>query len=330
MKNIYSIILAFFLLSQGVFAQIITHSNGEIEIPNVTSNAGPFGAGSLLWFSSGSTNTVIQENWGLNLIGEATKPVKIYNASLLVGYFGGGVNYGTNNAYISGNVGIGTTNPSSKLTLAGSGNANPNTGSEVDYAGQSLTFRGENAGGSFNLGNVKMVQPNGYYVDAADMVFLTAPGGGSITEKMRIKGNGSVGIGTSNPQGYMLAINGSAIATSITVKLYANWPDYVFKKDYQIPSLSDIKTYIDKNQRLPEMPSEEQVAKDGLNLGEMNILLVKKVEELTLYLIEKDKKEQEQGTLLKNQQTMLLKQQAQIDKLDKEFDELSKKQSVKN
>ncbi|QEC79314.1 hypothetical protein [Mucilaginibacter ginsenosidivorax] len=105
---------------------------------------------------------------------------------------------------------------------------------------------------------------------------------------------GTVGINTTDTKGYKFAVNGSAIATSMTVKLYANWPDYVFKKDYQLPSLADVKTYINQNQHLPDMPSEEQVAKNGINLGEMNRLLLKKVEELTLYLIEKDKKEQEQ------------------------------------
>jgi len=110
--------------------------------------------------------------------------------------------------------------------------------------------------------------------------------------------NGNVSIGTPNSYGYKFAVNGNVIATSMTVKLYANWPDYVFKKDYQLPSLTDVKTYIDQNQHLPDMPSEAEVAKDGLNLGEMNKLLVKKVEELTLYLIEKDKKDKEKDELL--------------------------------
>jgi hypothetical protein len=107
---------------------------------------------------------------------------------------------------------------------------------------------------------------------------------------------GNLSIGTTDSKGYKFAVNGSAIATSMTVKLNANWPDYVFKKDYQLPSLTEVKTYIDQNHHLPEMPSEQEVIKDGLNLGEMNKLLTKKVEELTLYLIElkTEKKEQEE------------------------------------
>jgi hypothetical protein len=76
-------------------------------------------------------------------------------------------------------------------------------------------------------------------------------------------------------------LNGNAIATSMTVKLYANWPDFIFKPDYKIPSLADVKTCIDQNHRLPEIPSEQEVTKNGLNLGEMNMLLLNKVEDLT-------------------------------------------------
>ncbi|MBB6129953.1 hypothetical protein [Mucilaginibacter lappiensis] len=113
----------------------------------------------------------------------------------------------------------------------------------------------------------------------------------NITTVMTTDVAGNIGINTAStsPQ-YKLAVNGAFIATSATVKLYSNWPDYVFKKDYQLPSLQDVKTYIDQNQHLPETPSAQQIAKDGLNLGEMNKLLMKKVEELTLYLIEQNKR----------------------------------------
>ncbi|WP_439697191.1 hypothetical protein ACFGVS_01625 [Mucilaginibacter sp. AW1-7] len=109
-------------------------------------------------------------------------------------------------------------------------------------------------------------------------------GDGANTYMSIVQGN--VAIGTTDPKGYKLAVNGNVIATSMTVKLYANWPDYVFKPSYQLPSLTDVKTYINQNQHLPDMPSQEQVAKDGLNLGEMNKLLLKKMEEMTLYMIE--------------------------------------------
>jgi hypothetical protein len=71
----------------------------------------------------------------------------------------------------------------------------------------------------------------------------------------------------------------------MTVKLYSAWPDYVFKTQYKLPALNEVKAYIDRNHHLPEMPSEQEVKDNGINLGEMNKLLTKKVEELTLYAI---------------------------------------------
>jgi len=99
---------------------------------------------------------------------------------------------------------------------------------------------------------------------------------------------GNVGIGTVNPDS-RLAVKGTIHATEIKVDQSVPTPDYVFDKDYDLVSLKYVKSYIDQNHHLPEMPSAEQVAKDGINLGEMNAKLLKKIEELTLYLIEKDK-----------------------------------------
>lgn len=121
----------------------------------------------------------------------------------------------------------------------------------------------------------------------------TLPPGTDITASLNVNpvlitdGSGNIAMGTqSMPAGYKLAVNGAAIATSVTVKLNANWPDYVFQKGYELRSLADLKSYLDQNQHLPEIPSAEQINKGGQNLGEMNRLLLQKVEELTLYLIE--------------------------------------------
>lgn len=105
-----------------------------------------------------------------------------------------------------------------------------------------------------------------------------------------LKGNyfaGDVTIGTSAAQ-KQLAVNGNIRAREVRVET-SNWPDYVFKKSYELPSLDQVKTYIDGHGHLRDLPSEQEVAKQGVSLGEMNKLLLKKIEELTLYLIENDK-----------------------------------------
>jgi hypothetical protein len=109
-------------------------------------------------------------------------------------------------------------------------------------------------------------------------------------ERMRIDADGNVGIGVIDPKGYRLAVAGSMIAESVKVKLQGAWPDYVFAKDYQLPSLNEIDKQIKKNGHLPGIPSATEVKTNGVDLGELNATLLKKIEELTLYILEQDKR----------------------------------------
>lgn len=105
---------------------------------------------------------------------------------------------------------------------------------------------------------------------------------------------GSLCIGTTNPFNYQLAVNGSAIFTQAVVKLIGSWPDYVFKKDYLMPSLDSLAAYIRANNHLPDMPSAEEVKDKGIDVGANQAALLKKIEELTLYLIRQNDIQQAQ------------------------------------
>ncbi len=111
-------------------------------------------------------------------------------------------------------------------------------------------------------------------------------------QQMNILGSLNIGTETANPD-YLFQVKGKVRAQEIRVET-ANWADYVFKPNYHLQPLKEVKAFIDKNQHLPGVPSEKEVVSDGIMLGEMNKLLVKKVEELTLYLIEKDKSDKRQ------------------------------------
>ena len=163
-----------------------------------------------------------------------------------------------------GNIGIGTTAPMSQLHIAKA--AGPVL--TLDKTGVQAWRLDVSQSSDFRLWNTSVG---------------TAP--------LTVQASGNVGIGTTTPK-ETLSVNGNIRAKQVKVES-ANWPDYVFQKDYQLPSLQEVKAYIDQNQHLPEIPSEQEITKNGLNLGEMNKLLMKKVEELTLYLIEKDKEKQE-------------------------------------
>jgi len=112
--------------------------------------------------------------------------------------------------------------------------------------------------------------------------------------------NGSVAIGTTDPKGYKLAVAGSMIAESVKVKLQGAWPDFVFGKKYQLPSLQQTEQHILANGHLPGIPSAAEVAKDGIDVGEMNKKLLQKIEELTLYLIEIKKENEKQQKEIDN------------------------------
>lgn len=135
-----------------------------------------------------------------------------------------------------------------------------------------------------------------YYVNSTG---LTAP------EVLYVKGigssyfHGNIGIGTADTKNYRLAVNGSAIFTKAVVKAYGNWPDFVFEDSYQLPPLSTVEKYIRENKHLPEVPSAAEVAKNGLDLGTNQAVLLKKIEELTLYLIKQEKILEEQQDALK-------------------------------
>jgi hypothetical protein len=97
---------------------------------------------------------------------------------------------------------------------------------------------------------------------------------------------GNVGIGTVDTKGYKLAVVGKAIAEEVVVKLKSNWPDYVFDSLYNLSPLEKVAEYIRKYKRLPDVPAEVEIQSEGIPLGEFNALLLKKIEELTLYVID--------------------------------------------
>jgi len=113
--------------------------------------------------------------------------------------------------------------------------------------------------------------------------------GTSGSEKMRISTLGNVSIGSPDARGYKLAVAGNMIAESVKVKLQGAWPDYVFNKDYRLPSLEETEKHIKEMGCLPGIPSAAEVKENGIEVGEMNAMLLRKIEELTLYLIEQKK-----------------------------------------
>ncbi|WP_316810314.1 hypothetical protein [Pedobacter heparinus] len=112
--------------------------------------------------------------------------------------------------------------------------------------------------------------------------------GGMCSSRLTLMDNGNLGIGTTTPSS-KLAVNGNIRAQEVKVE-NANWPDYVFTKDYRLPTLEQTEQHIKEKGHLPGIPSAVEVKTNGIDLGEMNAKLLQKIEELTLYIIDLEKR----------------------------------------
>jgi len=153
------------------------------------------------------------------------------------------------------------------------------------------------------------VQPSGSNVSFG---FVIAPWHNNMTG-LRIDNEGNVGVATNDTKGYRFAVNGDAIFTRIKVKQFGNWPDYVFDKQYNLPSLRDVEEYIKQYRHLPGIASADEIAKEGLDVGENQAALLKKIEELTLYIIRQEKEIE----TLKESNRMIAALQQEIEKIKK-------------
>jgi hypothetical protein len=180
----------------------------------------------------------------------------------------------------TGNIGIGTITPTAQFHTTGS----------VRLAGLTSDSTKTRVLVSDTSGNL-------YYRSASSLTGRWQYANGTVYDSAD-----NIAIGTSNPQGYKLAVNGTAIFTKAKVKSAGTWPDYVFAKDYPLPNLKDLEQYLQTHHHLPEIPAQSEVQREGIDLSEHAAALLKKVEELTLYVIQQDKQLSEQNTRLEAQQ----------------------------
>lgn len=176
----------------------------------------------------------------------------------------------------------GALNLSSGMNAAGPAKFTGNVGIGIDTPTEKL-----DVAGNFSLsGNVLLKNDNRTIGTTTNhsLTFTT-----NNLPRFTIMSNGNVGVGVENTGEYKLAVGGKIIAEELVVKLQGDWPDYVFSPNFKLKPLEEVEDFIVVNGHLPEVPSAKEVEENGVSVGEMNAILLKKVEELTVYAIELNK-----------------------------------------
>jgi hypothetical protein len=205
----------------------------------------------------------------------------------------------------SGKTGIGTTEPVTLLHLH----------EEADkdtYVHLTNLNTGKSTADGLELSANKDLGANVWNYENGYLRFAT-----SNAEQMRITSDGKIGVGTHSPS-EKLSVNGNVKAKKIIVS-QTGWPDYVFDSSYALRSLSEVEKFIAKNKHLPDMLSAKEVEENGISIGDAQALLLKKIEELTLYIIAQDK-------VVQN----ILTEQAKLKSVNQELQNQIKKMRSKN
>ncbi|MGQ7855264.1 hypothetical protein ACUN24_13600 [Pedobacter sp. WC2501] len=226
----------------------------------------------------------------------------------------------------NGNAGIGTTTPQYRLQILGNHDATqfnmrfnhhePAQRADLTlWASEpQLTWTGVGIGNNVinTVGITRIIDTKGgsyiRLLDSEIKLNVVQQNGVDISA-LSVNAEGNIGIGTSTPK-EKLSVNGKIRAQEVKVET-ANWPDYVFEENYELTSLPSLEKFIKANKHLPEVPSALEIQKSGLDLGKTQTLFLKKLEELTLILIEKDKQ--------------LQKQQQELDEVKQQLKELVNK-----
>lgn len=182
-------------------------------------------------------------------------------------------------AQAGGVVGIGTASPQRLLQVGD--NSIPDSEGMIRLASRSGTQ------GSNRIWDVGVPETDGDSSGIGYSFIIDDTAAGTEPEFMIKWGTGGVGVGTTNiPTGVRMAVRGKVLAEEVEVQLFQNWPDYVFADDYDLMPLAELEASIREKRHLPGIPPAAEVEANGLAVGAMQVKLMEKVEELTLYVIQ--------------------------------------------
>ena len=279
-----------------IFISVLVISTSQVEAQRLTSNSTPTQQPSLYLRNDPATSNQSGQQFGYIF---SNMPHGIMFQSSTTGI---DANTATGHMVLTnlGKVGIGTSNVDDKLHVkqvagnailkienTGNGNA-----SIIKFSRERSTAE-DRVGGAIGLvSNTSNIWSQLFLNARSGGADVGVDGSGIQTPFLTIgdgfSNNVAVGIGTATPKN-ALDVVGTIRSTEVKVEA-TPWPDYVFEEDYDLRTLQETKEYISTNKHLPEIPSAKEMEANGVNIGDMNMRLLKKIEELTLHLIEQNER----------------------------------------
>ncbi|MFL9482857.1 hypothetical protein ACI6Q2_08755 [Chitinophagaceae bacterium LWZ2-11] len=335
----------------GTFAQFSSITCGTNIVDDTYSHmeatTTPWGGSHALFFGAKVNYSGVGNFWDMNnntVFAQDAGPYSYGAFSMgylanggLFGFYDGGTSTGAGNIVTwspsliinrGGNVSIGTTMNSAKLLVYGLGNLyneqfNVKTVLELNDAGVNA-----NMGVKFNTGT-SVIRGLRISKASSDLFFERINTDGTAMPIVDLFiGSGGIGIGTTNPS-EKLSVNGNIRSRKIIVT-QQGWPDYVFDSPYTLAPLAQVEQFIKDNKHLPDVPSAKEVTDKGLDVGENQAVLLKKIEELTLYVIQQDKQKSEQSANIVALTTLLVEIKKQNEQLQHRVQVLENKANNKD
>ena len=297
-----------------LFCGIITTVSAQTSTPFLTLGEGnSTGDGTFIGVSSYSTQPTNIKSFALehHFYGYVNSSINFFRGGSATGGF---LTFSTNDNSermridANGNVGIATTIPNARLDVNGNILVH-SSGAYYNNAGAAELQIGYGLANPGTVGSITRfaLQPyahtggpwNFISRDDATNAWLDIKYG--TTTGITLRNDGNIGIGTTIPD-QKLTVKGKIHAEEVIVDLNVPVADYVFKPTYKLMPLHEVEQFVKTNSHLPEIPSATEITKNGLSMGDMQNKLLQKVEELTLYAIQQNKKIQDQGEKLLEQE----------------------------